>query len=242
MPHAFERETSSSSSRISHISDDIESSPSMKDSFVISRQRSSHSVTSTDLFSPSAVLMSMHQPHSHSGTPRASYYSSTNSNSYPVTTSAMSSYSYPAYSAPVSGHVSSHSHSHNPNPYSSQPEALYPCSEKDLFRGLREHNISTKSAWTVMPASEGTRVVEMCKSLSVAQVVESAAHGSRAMTQRAPCYNRETLYDEEWQAHMRDVHGVFFLWPDTWMRRIEVVDLEPYGGDIGGINNVVMEG
>jgi hypothetical protein len=240
MPHSFERETSSSSSRISHISDDLESSPSIKESSLVPRQRSSHSATSTDPFSPSAVLMSMHQPHSHTGTPRASYYSSTSSNPYPVTTSAMSSYSYPACSTPATSHISSHSHSHNP--YPSQTEALYPYSEKDLFRGLREHNISTKSAWTVMPASEGTRVVEMCKSLSVAQVVESSGHGSRALTQRAPCYNRETLYDEEWQAHMRDVHGVFFLWPDTWMRRIEVVDLEPYGGDIGCINNMVMEG
>jgi hypothetical protein len=91
-----------------------------------------------------------------------------------------------------------------------------------------------------MPASEGNRVLDLCKSLSVAQVAEGS--GRPGIAQRTPCYNRETLFDEEWQAHMRDVHGVFFLWPDTWMRRIEVVDLEPYGGDIGGINNLMMEG
>jgi len=64
---------------------------------------------------------------------------------------------------------------------------------------------------------------------------------SGGTTARAPCYNRETIFDEEWQAHMRDVHGVFLLWPETWMRRIEVLDLEPFGGDIGGVNEVIME-
>ena len=95
-----------------------------------------------------------------------------------------------------------------------------------------------------MPAAEGTRVLDLCKSMSVAQVVDSPVQDSRGsvVPPRVPCYHRETLYDEEWQAHMRDVHGVFFLWPDTWMRRIEVVDLEPYGGDIGGINNLMMDG
>jgi hypothetical protein len=58
---------------------------------------------------------------------------------------------------------------------------------------------------------------------------------------RVPCYNRETIFDEEWQAHMKDVHGVFLLWPETWMRRIEVLDLDAFGGDIGACNEVIME-
>jgi len=63
--------------------------------------------------------------------------------------------------------------------------------------------------------------------------------GSRGGTMRTPCYNRETLFDEEWMAHMRDVHGIFCLWPETWIRRIEVLDLEPFGGDIGGIGELI---
>lgn len=59
---------------------------------------------------------------------------------------------------------------------------------------------------------------------------------------RVPCYNRKVLFDEEWQAHMRDVHGVFLLWPDTWMKRVEVLDLDPFGGDIGVCNDVIMDG
>jgi hypothetical protein len=59
--------------------------------------------------------------------------------------------------------------------------------------------------------------------------------------QHVPCYNRRVLFDEEWQAHMRDVHGVFLLWPDTWMKRIEVLDLDPFGGDIGVCNDVIMD-
>jgi hypothetical protein len=39
---------------------------------------------------------------------------------------------------------------------------------------------------------------------------------------------------------MRDVHGVFLLWPQTWMRRIEVLDLDAFGGDIGVCNEVIM--
>jgi hypothetical protein len=48
------------------------------------------------------------------------------------------------------------------------------------------------------------------------------------MGTRVPCYNRETIFDEEWQQHMKDVHGVFLLWPDSWMRRVEVLDLVGY--------------
>lgn len=74
----------------------------------------------------------------------------------------------------------------------------------------------------------------MCKSMSVAR------EGSRG-EERVPCYNRETIFDEEWQTHMKDVHGVFLLWPETWMRRIEVLDLDAFGGDIGACNEVIMD-
>jgi hypothetical protein len=40
---------------------------------------------------------------------------------------------------------------------------------------------------------------------------------------------------------MKDVHGVFLLWPETWMRRIEVLDLDAFGGDIGACNGAIME-
>lgn len=59
--------------------------------------------------------------------------------------------------------------------------------------------------------------------------------------QHVPCYNRETIFDEEWQAHMKNVHGVFLIWPETWMRRIEVLDLDAFGGDISVCNDVVMD-
>lgn len=39
---------------------------------------------------------------------------------------------------------------------------------------------------------------------------------------------------------MRDVHGVYLIWPDTWMRRIEVLDLDAFNGDIGVCNELVM--
>ena len=57
-----------------------------------------------------------------------------------------------------------------------------------------------------------------------------------------PCYNRETLYIEEWQAHMKDVHGIFLLWPDTWVKRVNVLDLEHFGGDVAACNDVIMDG
>ncbi|KAH8600110.1 hypothetical protein B0O99DRAFT_504104 [Bisporella sp. PMI_857] len=99
----------------------------------------------------------------------------------------------------------------------------------DLFTPLRKFNIGTKEAWTAIPSAEGFKVVELCKSLSVSD-------GSH----RPPCYNREIIFDEEWQAHMKDVHGVFLLWPETWMRRVEVLDLDAFGGDIGVCNDVIM--
>lgn len=57
---------------------------------------------------------------------------------------------------------------------------------------------------------------------------------------RVPCYNRETMFDEEWLAHMQNVHGIFLIWPGTWMRRIEVLDLDAFGGDIRACNDFVM--
>ncbi|KAG9236561.1 hypothetical protein BJ875DRAFT_439248 [Amylocarpus encephaloides] len=242
MPHAFDRE-STSSSRLSQISDDVGSDAVMlRESSGSSRQRSSHSST-TSSFSPSAVLMSMHQPHSHAGIARTSYQG----NTVPTLQGSQaqaSSLSYP-YTYPTAGPVAASYGAHEQS-YVHQVPTQHSYSDRDLFRGLREHNISTKTAWTVIPSSEGTRVLDLCKSLSVVQDNSSPTQGSGRSGQltlpRVPCYHRETLYDEEWQAHMRDVHGVFFLWPETWMRRIEVVDLEPYGGDIGGINNLMMAG
>jgi len=40
---------------------------------------------------------------------------------------------------------------------------------------------------------------------------------------------------------MKEVHGVYLLWPETWMKRIEVLDLDDFGGDIGRANEVIME-
>ena len=40
---------------------------------------------------------------------------------------------------------------------------------------------------------------------------------------------------------MKNVHGVFLLWPETWMRRIEVLDLDAFGGDIAVANDVIMD-
>ncbi|CAG8979234.1 hypothetical protein HYALB_00011904 [Hymenoscyphus albidus] len=234
MPQTFERE-SSSGSRLSYFSDETDASSSARRNNGLARVRSNQG-SSADPFSPSAVLMSMHQPHSQSGISRSYPSSSTSTPTSQGLTSSnhQSVYSYP-YSTPTTTSISQSSQP--PSQVYSALDVHYPSPEKDLFRVLREHNISTKTAWTVIPASEGTRVLELCKSLSVAQEVR----GSSLATAPVPCYHRETLYDEEWQAHMRDVHGVFFLWPETWMKRIEVVDLEAYGGDIGGINNLMME-
>lgn len=77
----------------------------------------------------------------------------------------------------------------------------------------------------------------------IPNALQREERGDRAsgQQQHVPCYNRRVLFDEEWQAHMRDVHGVFLLWPDTWMKRIEVLDLDPFGGDIGVCNDVIMD-
>jgi hypothetical protein len=98
--------------------------------------------------------------------------------------------------------------------------------------------MSTKTAWTVIPAAEGIRILDYCKSMSVAQSDDGSRGRGRG---QVPCYNRETIFDEEWQAHMKDVHGVFLIWPETWMKRIEVLDLDVFGGDIGACNEIIME-
>ena len=74
--------------------------------------------------------------------------------------------------------------------------------------------------------------MEICRSLS--------STGTSIEGSKTPCYNRETIYDEEWQKHMKDVHGVFLLWPETWMKRIEVLDLDPFGGEIESCNDLIM--
>ncbi|KAH6680909.1 hypothetical protein B0J14DRAFT_684383 [Halenospora varia] len=147
-------------------------------------------------------------------------------------------YSYPnvTYTTQAMPGPSSYIPVTNPPNYSDRILSnLYPEANKDLFRTLREHKIHTKTAWTVIPSSEGNRILDLCKSLSVTQSASSPILEGRGggAGQRIPCYNRETLFDEEWQAHMRDVHGIFLIWPETWMRRIEVLDLEPYGGILG---------
>ena len=129
-------------------------------------------------------------------------------------------------------------------PHSTTTEHL---PDPDPFRILHDHNLATKTAWTVIPASEGFRILDLCKSLSATHSdfaipgpIGAQAQGKIQVQVRPPCYNRETIYDEEWQAHMRDVHRVFLLWPETWMGRIEVLDLDAFEGDIGACNEVIM--
>ncbi|KAF7862616.1 hypothetical protein EAF04_007489 [Stromatinia cepivora] len=100
----------------------------------------------------------------------------------------------------------------------------------DPFSSLRSHALRTKFEWTVITPSEGFTILDYCKSMS------------QASSEQVPCYNRETLFDEEWQSHMRDIHGVYLIWPETWMKRVEVLDLEGVGGGIEGVNDLVMEG
>ncbi|KAI9648891.1 hypothetical protein NHQ30_001457 [Ciborinia camelliae] len=100
----------------------------------------------------------------------------------------------------------------------------------DPFSSLRSHALRTKFEWTVITASEGFAILDYCKSMS------------QAGGEQVPCYNRETLFDEEWQNHMRDIHGVYLVWPETWMKRVEVLDLEVVGGRIESVNDLVMEG
>jgi hypothetical protein len=190
-----------SSSRMSLADDDDHLDPSNPSSSMSAFRRP---VSTTESFSPSAVLMSMATRSSSSTYPAPSPYVPSHS---PLT----------AFSSPIPSHLTPYGR-HSPAP--------------DPFRVLREHHLSTKPAWTVIPASEGFRILDLCKSLSTTSPGDD----------RVPCYNRETIFDEEWQAHMKDVHGVFLLWPQTWMRRIEVLDLDAFGGDIGACNDVIMEG
>jgi hypothetical protein len=215
MPTA-QLERGGSSSRISLV-DDVEDMQLGESSS--SAMNYNRPIPSTEHFSPSAVLMSMAR---HSGGSQSS-----------------SSYSIPR--------LSSHSQTSSPSPVAaySHPATSYPLypplrpspsasTSSDPFHALRRHNLSTKPAWTVIPASEGFRILDLCKSLSVTQSENNEEV-------RVPCYNRETIFDEEWQAHMKDVHGVFLLWPETWMRRIEVLNLDAFGGDIEACNEVIME-
>jgi hypothetical protein len=221
MPTA-QLERGGSSSRIS-LADDVEDMQLGESSS--SAMNYKRPIPSMEHFSPSAVLMSMarHSGGSQSSSsysiPRLSSHSQTSSPS-PVAT-----YSHPATS-------------YNPDPLYPRPSPSLPASSSssgDPFQVLRRHNLHTKSAWTVISASEGFRILDLCKSLSVTQSENNEEV-------RVPCYNRETIFDEEWQAHMKDVHGVFLLWPETWMRRIEVLDLDAFGGDVGACNEVIMEG
>ncbi|PQE09097.1 hypothetical protein CJF31_00010524 [Rutstroemia sp. NJR-2017a BVV2] len=154
------------------------------------------------------------------------------------------SYSIPTPSMPASySTTASASLSHRPISYSttttptnyrallthSSPSPLPP----DPFSSLRSHALRTKFEWTVISRSEGFAILDLCKSQS-----QTHSHSSEHFT---PCYNRETLFDEEWQTHMRDVHGVYLIWPETWMKRVEVLDLEELGGRIERANDVVME-
>lgn len=208
MPSAQLERGNSSSSRLSQDHDDDHN-----DALAYRRPVGS----STESFSASSVLLSMSQ--------RSSYPA------YTASSSPFSSYTYSSPSTPSPVTAFTHSMSHSPHPQSMGPYAP-PQNHGDPFKALREHNISTKSAWTVIPAAEGFRILDLCKSMSVAR---------EGGEERVPCYNRETIFDEEWQAHMKDVHGVFLLWPETWMRRIEVLDLDAYGGDIGACNEVIMD-
>jgi hypothetical protein len=200
----------------------------------------------TDAFSAPAVLLSMSQPYTHSL-------------SQVLTSNSHSSYASPPYAPPSTS-------SSTPSPISTTmslsrfcPQDVYSPEQlasrppdvrslrhqNDPFWALRSHNLPIKTAWTAIPAAEGFKILDFCKRNSVTTSEVSPSSGGLAGegmegVERLPCYNRKILFDEEWQAHMRDVHGVFLLWPQTWMKRIEVLDLEPFGGDIGICNDVIM--
>ncbi|KAA8568991.1 hypothetical protein EYC84_007960 [Monilinia fructicola] len=55
----------------------------------------------------------------------------------------------------------------------------------DPFSSLRSHALRTKFEWTVITPSEGFAILDYCKSMS------------QASGEQVPCYNRETLFDEE---------------------------------------------
>jgi hypothetical protein len=239
MPMGRADSSVSSSSRISLIegddSVDVESTPSSMLTFMPRGNHFPSHIASE--FSPSAALLALKLPQSHSRSPPRTATSS------PPTPYTLSSHPSPHAARPLS---TSHIQSSSSHPYASfsqqEPTGFQTMSPaihewtgkslpRDPFKYLRNHNIGTKQAWTVIPATEGFRILDLCKSLSTAA---SAAEG------KIPCYNRETLFDEEWQTHMKDVHGLFLIWPETWVRRIEVLDLDALGGDIMAVNEVVM--
>lgn len=153
----------------------------------------------------------------------------------PLATSASSYDAYTSYKS--SSSTSALSYSTAPSPTSTSALSNYRSITQgptraltDPFSSLRSHALRTKFEWTVITPSEGFAILDYCKSLS------------QASSEQVPCYNRETLFDEEWQTHMRDIHGVYLIWPETWMKRVEVLDLEGVGGRIEGVNDLVMEG
>jgi hypothetical protein len=228
--HSSERNNSISSSRMSTADDDEMSSSDPSSSSMSAYHHAS--LRKPDAFSPSQVLLSMASRTASS----SSSYPTTIAPSY-YTSHSHSPSPLPAFSSPSYAH----SISHQIPPYIQTPHSQSPTPAPDPFRTLREHHLTTRFAWTPIPASEGFRILDLCKSLSTTAAGEGGGGGSGS-EERVPCYNRETIFDEEWQAHMKDVHGVFLLWPETWMRRIEVLDLDAFGGDIGACNEVIMEG
>ncbi|KAG0648634.1 hypothetical protein D0Z07_5086 [Hyphodiscus hymeniophilus] len=188
-------------------------------------------------FSPSVALLATKQSPSYPQSPPRAATSS------PPTSYIPSSDLSPRIARPLS---TSHLMSPSPYPYTSfsqqetaDPRSLAPAVHewterstwKDPYKYLHNHNIGTKAAWMVIPASEGFRILDLCKSMSIAVLATDG---------KLPCYNRETLFDEEWQTHMKDIHGVFLIWPETWVRRIEVLDLDAFEGDIVAVNDIIM--
>lgn len=54
-----------------------------------------------------------------------------------------------------------------PVPFGNQhPNMGQPQQQEDHFQHLRKHNLGTKEAWTAIPASEGFRILELCRSMS----------------------------------------------------------------------------
>ncbi|PBP23702.1 hypothetical protein BUE80_DR005422 [Diplocarpon rosae] len=256
-PIASTSTTTSTSASTSHSdSDSMDTDPSLP-------YNRSYLPPASDAFSPSAVLMSM-ATHSHS---HPTYTLSASTSPTPYQNPAAGYSHPPTYTPPPPPpshphpHPHPHPHSNPPSPFplssagltSSLPPQPPPQSlplphttalhqspsashaHADPFKSLRAQNLAMRYAWTAIPSSEGFRILDVCKSLSSAHTHLGPADV------RVPCYNRETIYDEEWQAHMKDVHGVFLLWPETWMKRVEVLDLTAWGDDIGALNGVLME-
>ncbi|PBP22011.1 hypothetical protein BUE80_DR007145 [Diplocarpon rosae] len=253
------RQTSTSTTTSTSASTSHSDSDSMDTDLSLPYNRS-YLPPASDAFSPSAVLMSM-ATHSH---PTYTLSASTSPTPYQNPAAGYShppTYTPPPPPPPPSSHPHSHPHSNPPSPFplssagltSSLPpppppqalplphtSALHQSpsashAHADPFKSLRAQNLAMRYAWTAIPSSEGFRILDVCKSLSSAHTHLGPADV------RVPCYNRETIYDEEWQAHMKDVHGVFLLWPETWMKRVEVLDLTAWGDDIGALNGVLME-